>query len=206
MQNSFNTNKKRVIKINSNIYVNDRTIYFSDNVDDESTGIINSNLIKLIESDNQEDEQKKDFKRKPIKFYINSNGGSVEDMWATADIIQNSKTPIYTYCTGKAYSAGFWLFISGHKRFISPHALVLIHTLSSWTEGKIQTMIEQLKYHANAEKMLEKYVVEHTKINQNKLDEVREKKIDWFLTAQECLDLGVADDWIANEPKDSDNN
>ena len=195
-----------MIKISSNVYVNDRTIYLSDDVDNESTGIINSNLIKLIESDNQEGEQKKNYKRKPIKFYINTDGGELTDMWAIADIMQNSKTPIYTYCTGKAFSAGFWLFISGHKRFISQHAIVLIHSLYSCTEGKIQNMIEQLKHQVNVKKTIENYIVKHTKIKQDRLDEVREKKLNWFLTAQECLDLGVADDWIANESKDSDNN
>ena len=158
----------------------------------------------MIESDNEEDNQKKNYKRKPIKFYINSSGGQVPCMWATADIMQNSKTPIYTYCTGKAYSGGFWLLISGHKRFVSPHAEILIHTLSSWTEGKVQTLIEDVTHNATMQKTLESYIIEHTKIRQDRLDEVREKKLDWFLTAQEWLDLGIADDWIANEPKDSE--
>jgi ATP-dependent Clp protease protease subunit len=195
-----------IIISETNVWVNDRTIYLSGNVNDESAGEINSELIKLIEADNKEDNEKKNYKRKPIKFYINSNGGILDDMWSISDIMQNSQTPIYTYCTGKAYSAGFWLLISGHKRFISPHAFICIHTLSSWTEGKYQTMLEDVRHSAELQKELENYTINKTKITQERLNEIREKKLDWFITAQECLDLGIADDWISNESKYFDYN
>ena len=158
-------------------------------------------LLRLISADDKEDKEKKDYKRKPIKFFINSNGGNVSDMFSIIDIIENSKTPIYTYCTGKAHSCGGLLLMSGIKRFISPHALVLIHSASSGTYGKIQAMVETIEQYQKEQKMLENYIVSKTKITQERLDKVRENKIDWFLTAQDCLDLGVADDWFSNESK-----
>ena len=161
-------------------------------------------LLRLIDADNIEDNEKKDYKRKPIKFYINTNGGALADMYAISDIITNSKTPIYTYCTGKAWSAGAYLLMCGHKRFVSPHASVMIHTLASGTRGKIQEMVEDVQQSVREQVLLEKYVLSHTKITQDKLDDIRERKFDWFLTPQDCIDLGVADDWIVNEPQEDD--
>lgn len=61
-------------------------------------------------------------KRDPIKLYINSCGGTIYDMWALIDAIQNSKTPIHTYCMGYAMSAAFDIFLAGHKRYCYKHS------------------------------------------------------------------------------------
>ena len=47
--------------------------------------------------DDSEDDSKKDYKREPIKLYINSCGGSVPDTWAIIDTIESIKTPVYTW-------------------------------------------------------------------------------------------------------------
>jgi len=127
-------------------------------------------------------------------------------MYAISDIITNSKTPVYTYCTGKAFSAGAYLLLCGHKRFVSPNASIMIHTLAYGAWGKIQEMTESVDQAIKDQKLLEEYTKSHTKITQEKLDEIREHKTDWFLTPQECIDLGVADDWISNEPTEDNKN
>ena len=94
-----------------NTYTNtdNRTFYLSDDVDNESIGKLMWYLLYQIREDDEKDE-----KGEPIKLYINSYGGSVYDMWGLIDVILNSKTPIYTYCTGYAMSAAFKIFLAGH--------------------------------------------------------------------------------------------
>ena len=75
---------------------NNRTFYLSDDVDNESIGKLMWDLLYQIREDDEKDENEKDYKREPIKLYINSHGGSAYDMWGLIDIILNSKTPIYT--------------------------------------------------------------------------------------------------------------
>lgn len=106
---------------------NKKTFYLSDNVDNESIGKLIWDILYQIREDDEKDEKEKDYKREPIKLYINSYGGSVYDMWGLIDIILNSKTPIYTYCTGYAMSAAFKIFLAGHKRYCYKHSTFMYH-------------------------------------------------------------------------------
>ena len=60
--------------------------------------------------------------REPIKIYIDSPGGYLTDTFTMIDAIKLSKTPVWTICTGTAYSGGFFTFIAGHKRIAYPTA------------------------------------------------------------------------------------
>ena len=104
-----------------------RLFYLSDEVDNGSIGQLCWSLLLQLQDDDKKESKEKDFVREPIKIYINSFGGSVYDMWSLIDIVLNSKTPIYTYCTGYAMSAAFLIFLAGHKRFATKHANFMYH-------------------------------------------------------------------------------
>lgn len=70
---------------------NNRTFYLSDDVNNESIGKLMWDILYQIREDDKTDEKEKDYKREPIKLYINSYGGSVYDMWGLIDVILNSK-------------------------------------------------------------------------------------------------------------------
>ena len=99
-----------------------RIFYLSDNIEVSTISQLNFQLIKMLEEDDKQEQEKKEYKRKPIHLIINSFGGNVYDMWSLIDILLNSKTPIYTYCTGYAMSAGFIIFLAGEKRSATSHA------------------------------------------------------------------------------------
>lgn len=182
-----------------NIYVNNKTriIYLSDDIDNSSMGFINSSLLSLIEKDNEAERKAKgDFVRKPIKLYINSFGGSIYDMWSLIDIIENSETPIHTYCTGYAMSAAFVIFISGHKRFISNHATLLYHQVACWNRDLYQDIVDYESERDWLQNTMESFVKSHTNIKQAKLNSIRKNKIDWYIHADEAIELGVADEII----------
>ena len=179
--------------------IDNRLFYLSDDIDNESIGTICFGLLSLIQSDDNRESKEKDFKREPIKIYIQSFGGSVYDMWALIDIILNSKTPIYTYCTGYAMSAGFKIFLAGHKRFCSKHSTFLYHQLSSITKGKYQDIVEETDELTRIQEEIEEYVCERTKIPASKLKEIKIKKLNWYFNYKEALKLGVATDLIESE-------
>ena len=64
-----------------------------------------------------------------ISLYINSPGGAVDDTLALYDTMRFLASPIATYCIGRAYSGAAVLLAAGEKgkRFILPHAKVMIH-------------------------------------------------------------------------------
>lgn len=182
-----------------NVYVNNktRTFYLSDDIDNSSIGFINSALLTLIEKDNEAERKSKgDFVRKPIKLYVNSYGGEVYDMWGLIDIIKNSETPIYTYCTGYAMSAAFVIFIAGHKRFISNHATLLYHQMSCWRSGTYQDLLEDGEERDWLQNSIESFIKGNTNIKQSKLNAVRKNKIDWYIHADKAIELGIADEII----------
>ena len=157
-----------------NIYTttdqNFRTMYLSDDIDSCSIGKVCYGLLQLLHSDDTREAKEKDFKREPIRLYINSYGGNVYDMWALIDIILNSKTPIYTYCTGYAMSAAFKIFLAGHKRFATKHTTFMYHQIHCCREGKYKDLVEDRQEMDHLQKTIEEYVIERTKLTQADID------------------------------------
>lgn len=177
-----------------NIYLYNRVVYLSDDFDNETVGKINAYLINLILQDDKEDNTQKNYKREPIHIYISSRGGGAYDALGLMQTILSSKTPIYTYVKGYAMSAGFWLFICGHKRFIGKYDTILYHQLHCNRSGKYQDLVEDRVQMDWLQNTLENIIIEHTKITKEKLLEIKEKKIDWCIHCDEAIALGCADE------------
>ena len=73
-----------------------------------------------------------------IQLFINSPGGYVTSGFAMYDTIKQIKSPVSTICTGLAASMGSLLLSVGEKgrRFIQPHARVMIHQPSGGAQGQ----------------------------------------------------------------------
>ena len=188
----MSSNSREDILVNTD----ERLFYISNEIDNETMGKMCFNLLYLLQKDDNKEAKEKYFKRKPIKIYINSYGGSVDDMWSLIDIILNAKSPIYTYCTGYAMSAAFQIFLAGEKRFVSKHAKLLYHQMSCWRHGKYQDLVEDREEMDLYQREIETYVTERTKITKKKLDDIRERKIDWNIHCDECIELGIATEII----------
>jgi len=179
-----------------NTYTNieKRTFYLSDEVDNESVGKLLWDILYQIREDDNKDEKEKDYKREPIKLYINSYGGSVYDMWGLIDVILNSKTPIYTYCTGYAMSAAFKIFLAGHKRYCYKHSTFMYHQMSCWLSGKLQDIKENREEMDRLNTQIEKYVIERTKLTKDDIKDIREKKKDFYIHSDMAVKYGIVDE------------
>lgn len=175
-----------------------RIFYIQDGIDNETISKINYWLLWLLEEDETKEQSQKNYERKPIKLYINSNGGYVQDMWSLVDIILNSKTQIDTYCTGYAHSCGLFIFLSGKNRYITKHTLMMYHQISNYLNGTYQKIKESFDNLSISQKQAEEYMIERTNFTQDKLTEIREKKLDYMMFCDELLELGVATGIIEN--------
>lgn len=182
---------------NTFIDADKRMIYIHDDIDSDSISKICFYLLQTLKSDSDQEDKEKNFERKPIHMYINSYGGSVDDMWAIVDIMLGSKTPIYTYSTSHADSCGFFIFIAGKKRFITKHTKMCVHQFSGLIRGTYQEMLETKEQLDRLWVQLEQYVTEQTKISKERLNEIKEKKLDWYVYADESIGFGVATDIIS---------
>ena len=146
---------------------------------------------KLILKYNREDLGKSIEERKPIKIFINSPGGNLDETLAFAGMIGISKTPVWTINTGWCYSAAGLILMSGHKRFAMPNSQALIHSGSGGTMGTYEQNVEQMKnYKALVDKM-KTFILSKTKIDA-KLFKKNSTK-DWYISTEEMLEFGIVD-------------
>ena len=173
-----------------------REVPINDVIDEEIGDAVESIIRFWNRIDDEMNIAQKD--REPIKIYINTPGGSLHATLTMVDAIRMSKTPVYTINTGTAFSGGFFIFISGHRRFSYPHATFLFHEGSTGGGGP-QDAGKFRNYASFYDKMLEQLetlTLENTNItkdiyNKHKLD-------DWWIFADEALKLGICDEIITD--------
>lgn len=131
--------------------------------------------------------------RQPIKIFINSPGGVVTSCLTIMDTIQMSKTPVYTIAIGETYSAGFFIFLAGHKRFCYPNASFLFHEGSTGTgymdANKFQNFAT---FYKRQIAILKALTISKTKITEQWYKE--HQNDDYWMFAEEALELGVTDE------------
>jgi len=172
----------------------DRVIYFSEQVNQASIRAVMEKVLLVNDNDKYLVRlyalHDLIYIPKPIKIYIDSYGGAVYQCLA----MDNSETPIHTFVTGAAMSCGFMILIHGHRRFAFKHATPLYHQVSSGVQGTAKAIEEKLMETKRLQKKLEDLTLSKTKIGKAKLKEIYEKKIDWFMSAEEAKKLGVVDE------------
>lgn len=104
-----------------------RKVFLWGQVDDKSAKHVIDRLMYLDALD-----------KKDIHLYINSPGGYVTAGFAIYDCIKSLKSDVSTICTGFAASMGSIILSAGKKgkRFIQPHARVMIHQPSGGASGQ----------------------------------------------------------------------
>lgn len=129
----------------------------------------------------------------PIIIYINSPGGDVFAGLSGMDHILNVRVPVHTVADGLCCSAATFLFLAGEKRYIKPHAHLLIHQISQESDWvRFEDMKDELR---NLEKLMNRVISiyrETTALPETKLK--RMMKRDIYMDADECIRYSVADE------------
>lgn len=130
----------------------DRIIYIFDDIDENMAEHVVKGLSFLSKTDG------------PITIMINSQGGSVNDMFAIYDAMQACKNEITTIGIGEVCSAAGLLLVAGDKRLAAPHAVFMAHTVAGGVddEAELYTVTAQLKATVMVWKMWAKCMAEHT--------------------------------------------
>jgi ATP-dependent Clp protease protease subunit len=169
----------------------DRIIFLGDAVNEHTANLIVAQLLFLDNEDPKKD----------IFLYINSPGGSVYDALAIYDTMKYVKSDVQTVGIGVQASAAAFLLSSGAKgkRFILPHATVMIHQPSSGTRGKVTDQEIDLRESLRVKKLLEEIMATNTGQKIERIHEDMER--DKWLTAEEAKAYGIVDAVIDNPPK-----
>lgn len=104
-----------------------RKVFLWGQVDDKSAKHVIDRLLYLDA-----------LETKDIHLYINSPGGYVTSGFAIYDCMKSLNSQVSTICTGFAASMGSIILSAGEKgkRFIQPHARVMIHQPSGGARGQ----------------------------------------------------------------------
>jgi ATP-dependent Clp protease protease subunit len=171
-----------------------RSIGLFSDVSDEKVAEIVQAILYLNElNKGEKDEEKK----KPIDFYICTYGGSADDMFALYDIINIIKqdTEIHTIGVGKVMSAGVLLLASGTqgKRKIGKHCRVMIHNVIGGNHGSLPNLANELEAIQTLQDDYVNALVDNTKLTKKKLTKMLNEKVNVYLSAEEAVELGIAD-------------
>lgn len=148
-------------------------------------------LSKMIIECNREDQGIAVSARKPIKVFISSCGGLLDETMALVRLIGISKTPIITINACYAYSAASLILISGHKRYAMPGTKCLFHSGSGGASGTFDQVQAATDDYKKLVKQMQDYILSKTKINSKLFG--KKKAYDWYLDTDEMLEHGVVD-------------
>jgi ATP-dependent Clp protease, protease subunit len=137
-----------------------------------------------------------------IHFYINSPGGAVDDTLAIYDTMRFLSSPVSTYCLGRAYSGAALLLAAGakSKRFILPHAKVMIHQPYGGVGGQAEDIRIQAEQIIKAKNQLIGILAKHTGQTDEQVRKDGER--DKYFTAEEAKAYGLVDEVVTELPKD----
>lgn len=165
-----------------NKLLDERKIFLWGMVDDDSAKHVVERLFYL-DSLNKEE----------IKFYINSPGGYVTAGFSIYDVMKEIESPVSTICTGLAASMGSILLSAGDKgkRFIQPHARVMIHQPSGGTRGVASDIEITAREILLTKEISARILSENTGQTFEKV--MKDFNRDHWLGAEESLEYGIVD-------------
>lgn len=174
-----------------------RYFILNQGVSESSVETLIKDIHEINRYDNEREKKEVDFKRKPIELVVNTYGGSVYDGFALVSEILMSKTPVHTICQGKAMSMGFIIFLAGHKRFMTPFATLMYHEISTFEWSDVTAIKRSVEEAERLAKIYDDYVLKRTNVLPDKLADVKEKRMNWFIGADEAKKLNMCDELIA---------
>jgi ATP-dependent Clp protease, protease subunit len=163
--------------------LNRRRVMLWGQVDDDSARHVIERLLYLEDLGPE----------KEIQLIINSPGGYVTSGFAIYDTLKAISSPVATICAGFAASMGAILFSAGEKgkRFVLPHARVMIHQPSGGTRGNSSDIEIQAAEIMRSRDLGARLLAENCGQPMERV--LRDFNRDYFMDAREAVSYGIAD-------------
>lgn len=181
------TGNERIMSLASRLF-QDRIILCTGEVTDELAEAIVQQLLVLEAED----------KDKPITMIVSGPGGSVTAGFSIISTMNMIACPVYTTVTGQVASMSAVIAASGEigHRKIQPYSRVMLHTVSSGVQGKVQDITvsyEEIK-------RLNDLVLTHLgKCCGKKLDQIKKDcDRDFWMSEKEAVEYSVCDIIVKN--------
>lgn len=161
----------------------ERIIFLVGGVNEQTASLVCAQLLFL-----ESEDPKKD-----IYFYINSPGGEVYSGLSIFDTMNYIKPDVSTLCFGMAASMGSFLLAAGAKgkRYILPHARVMLHQPHGGARGQATDMKIQLDEMLKTKDLMNEIYAKNTGKPKKLIQETLER--DHWMNAAESKKFGVVD-------------
>jgi ATP-dependent Clp protease protease subunit len=149
-----------------------------------------SETIKWIVYENLDKKQEK-----VLTLYINSSGGDLYQAFALIDVMRVSTHKIRTIGMGNIMSAAFLIFTSGAtgERYIAPNTGIMCHQFTDGVDAKYHDIKAQMKESDYCNTRMVNILKEATGLDTRSVKNKLLPASDVYLTADELIELGVAD-------------
>ena len=170
----------------------ERIVFLNGEVNDTVSNSICAQLLFLEAEDPDAD----------INFYINSPGGTVTSGMAMYDTMQYIKPDVSTIVMGQAASMGSLLAQAGAagKRFLLPRSRTMIHQPLGGASGQASDIQIRANEIMRMKKELTEIYVHHNSKGKTYDEFEAAMDRDNFMTAEEALAFGLADEIIDKRP------
>jgi len=180
-----------------------KTMLYGD-INEEAAKDIIATMILLAESaeiqepkDPEDPDSEMETVVRPFEIILSTSGGNADDMMSVYDMMRmiREDVDIETTGIGKVMSAGVLILAAGTKgkRRIGKHCRVMIHAVSGGTIGNMHELTNEFK---EIKKIQESYIAclaEETKMTAQQIKKYLKQKINVYLSAEEAVELGIAD-------------
>jgi len=171
-----------------------RTIALFGDVDEEKAGDLCMGLLMLTDFSDKEPPYE------PITFYLSTYGGSADEMFSIYDMMTITKTKceVKTIGLGKIMSAGTLLLAAGTKgkRQIGKHCRVMIHAVAAGSAGELHDIENEVKTIKHIQELYISALSRETSMTTRTIQKLLDRKINVYLTAEEAVEYGIADEII----------
>jgi ATP-dependent Clp protease, protease subunit len=166
----------------------ERIVFLGTPIDDTVSNLMIAQLLHLESEDPDKD----------ISIYINSPGGEITALFAIYDTMQFIKCDVQTICVGQAASAAAVLLAAGAKgkRYVLPHARILIHQPHGGASGQAVDIEIQAKEIIRMRELLDELLAHHTGQLVDKIAHDTDR--DFIMSAPEAREYGIVDEVISN--------
>lgn len=178
----------------------DRVIIISQQIDDALAGDIIDRIIAINDEDAYLSSTIKGYEPQPIEIFINSVGGSATAGFAIIGAMELSDVPIITYGMGLVASMALGIFVAGNQRLAYRLARFMYHSVSYGMEGQIKDHDDMRNEVGILQEMYDS-LFSSTKLSRSQMDEIQKSKRDYFFSANEAVELGIADQ-VLGEPQE----
>ncbi|WP_437229523.1 ClpP family protease [Planctomicrobium sp. SH661] len=175
------------------LLLENRIIFLDGPIHDGNANLIVMKLLYLQSENRHQD----------VHLYVNSPGGSVTATLAIYDTMQFLECPVATYCVGLAASGGAVLVAGGAagKRFILPHAKMMIHQPYGQVGGQVSDIEIQAREILETRAVLNRILAAHTGQAEEQIAKDTER--DRYLSPQQAKDYGLIDEIVTPKKKGS---